>query len=818
MKANPLKAPLSFLTADTLFILTLIFLLVTNNTIGYCSVKDAPYDKALALYSVLVKKDTASQEKWEQKIRSLSYTNLLVFRAFCTLPHITIPEIQSTLLQLQKIKIRYETTTLIKYFCTQPGADATLTWQLLKKLDNTAFVTSNVFRSLTMISVPSAPLLFPIIDQVEQLGEAGKWAAKALLEVDNISYSGISEGLNILSTLTDSQNWAAERLCQITGINEFTSLKEIREIHKLSFDNSWNARSTFLAPQITPETAIFWLTEFFILPEKDQEHFFLQLPDKKKAALLAAYAGSSEKLIWKINDLHDITNDFGQEIGNYRLKKMSFPQLLELFHKLDKNSQKLFQQKMTRAMTAKDKKTTIEILHLATRRARKESALNLTSSNIYILLARGNDLYDSSFRDILVPVLQQRMTTSFQNDLLSFLLTTDPDNSYSSNFITNLAQKGKLTHFFPEELEKQKEIIDLVAQSAFQDQNSLILFSATFTKLLQLITPEVRSHLINIMLNTIYTYSTALSSQLRVILQYYIDHHSELLPVQERVKILSMIQAKGIINIDSFKQTPFTEWLNDNALQSLSVFQRDDDGIGSFFSYCRELIRQGYKPSLSKDYKLTELVSGQKKEITPLLKASKYHPANNLNRLFHISAKMPIVIDWKKKLNGTDITHSIFIYQNEEIQQKLIARFLKSGHEMFAQRGHSYWRYEQLIAPFEALGKTETLRTAEIWKKQRFLSIGSCGGMKVYRKLNRLFRNQVDILATVGTGKSSINNPYNIALFEIVATGRQNLTWDDVSEKTAAIFSERQGGEYIQPGSLPAILHKMKDTKHYGTD
>ncbi len=726
------------------------------------------------------------------------------------------------MLQLQEAEIQYKAASLVEYFCTQPEADAALAWQLLERLQGTTFVTNSVLGSLPKISVPTAALLFPIIDQVVQLGEAGKWASKALLEVNEISYSGLSTGLAVLATLTNGQNWAAERFCQIAEMDESTALRGLLEMHKLSFGDSWSSRSIFLGPETTPKSALFWLTNFFILPEKDQEHSFLILPEEKKTELLAAYAGASEKLIWQINNLHDVTDDFGREIGNNRLKKISFTELLHLFTQLDKTSQKIYQQRMTQAVAARDKDTTIKILHLSTERARKESARKLTSSNIYILLAQGNDLYDSSFREILVPVLQQRMTAAFQNDLLNFLLTTDPGNRYSSNFITNLAHKGKLTHFLPETLDKQKKIIDLVAESAFHDQNSLILFSATFTKLLKLIDPKVRSYLIDIMLTAINREDSTLSSQLQVILQHYIRRHREILPAEDRIKISSMIKTRGEIHTERYTQTPFTEWLRDNVLQSLSVFQRDDDGIGSFFSYCRALIKKGYRPSLSKDYKLAEPAPGQEKELAALLTTVQLQPKNNLNQLFRAATKMPIVIDWKKELNGTEIIHSIFIYRDEIIQRELIARFLISGHEMFAQRGHSYWRYEQLIAPFEALWKTEILHSAEVWKKQRFLSIGSCGGIKVYRELNKLFRNQVDILATVGTGKASINNPYNIALLEIVATNRQDLTWDDVTEKTSAIFSQHQGGEYLQPASLPAILHKMTytdtDTDHYDTN
>lgn len=768
-----------------------------------------PYDKALALYSSLAEKDTAPGKEWEQKIRSLSYTNLLVFRSFCTLPTITVTEAQSTLLRLQKDVISYEAATLAEYFSTQPGADTDLTWQFLERLQRTNFVTNRVLAGLTKVSIPSAALIFPLIDQVEKFREPAQWAAKALFEVNRISYPGLSSGLSIISTLTDSQNRAAKRLCQVKGINESSTLEGLGKLHMLSFGNSWNSRSIFLAQETTPGSALLWLNEFFILPRKDQESYFSNLSQKNKSALLAAYDNASEKLIWHTNNLHDVTDNLGREIGNSSLKRYSFTKLLYLFTKLEENSQNIYRQKMDQAIAAGDKDASVKILHLATGQARKESARGLTSGNIYVLLALGNDLYDSSFRDILVPVLQQRMATSYENNLLTFILSTDPDNKYSSNFITNLAQKGKLTHFLPKKINRQKKIIDLVAHSAFQDQNSLILFSASFTRLLQLIKPEVRSHLIDIMITAIEADPTLLSSQLRVILQYYIEEHSDLLPPADRTKISAMVTEMGEINIATYRQTPFAEWLKDNTLQSLSVFQRDDDGVSSYFSYCRELIKQGYQPSISKDYIFTESIPEQKKILSQLLTNFERQPKNKLSQLFRISTKMPIVIDWKKELDGTAIIHSIFIYQGKTAQEKLTSQFLRSGHEMFAQRGHSYWRYEQLIAPFEALLKSGELNAAEIWEKHRFLSIGSCGGIKAYRQLTALFRNQVDILATVGAGKSAINNPYNVALFEIIAAGQDNLTWDEISEKTAAIFSENRGGEYLQPGSLPAILHKM---------
>jgi hypothetical protein len=132
---------------------------------------------------------------------------------------------------------------------------------------------------------------------------------------------------------------------------------------------------------------------------------------------------------------------------------------------------------------------------------------------------------------------------------------------------------------------------------------------------------------------------------------------------------------------------------------------------------------------------------------------------------------------------------------------------------MFAQRGHSYWRKEQLLDPLQELMKNQAISEADLVNKQRFLSLGSCGGIRAYSELATFFHNRVDILATVGTGKAIINDPYNQLLFELVASRSNGLSWKEVSDQAALIFKHGMGEEYLQPGSLPAILHKIMDQK-----
>ena len=142
---------------------------------------------------------------------------------------------------------------------------------------------------------------------------------------------------------------------------------------------------------------------------------------------------------------------------------------------------------------------------------------------------------------------------------------------------------------------------------------------------------------------------------------------------------------------------------------------------------------------------------------------------------------------------------------------EMLRRFIHSRDEMLAQRGHSYWRSEQIIEPLTKLIKENKVTEYQLRDKQRFLSLGSCGGVKVYTTLTRLFAGSVDILATIGTGLALINDPYNKMFFEIIATNPATISWKTVAQQSSSIFQGGRGQDYLQPGSLTAILHKILD-------
>ncbi len=280
----------------------------------------------------------------------------------------------------------------------------------------------------------------------------------------------------------------------------------------------------------------------------------------------------------------------------------------------------------------------------------------------------------------------------------------------------------------------------------------------------------------------------------------------------DTVQINEMIAGLGLIDLTPFTRTPFAEWRADGRLRSLSVFQDDDDGRSSLLSNCRTLLANGYRPQVSTHYSPSGLSAAASASAQSAVK-SIGAGGDGLGRLLRLCAANPLVIDWNRSVAGLEISHSVFVYQGKATQQHLLARFLKGGSEMFAQRGHSYWRREQLIDPLKELLAKGTVTAADIGAKQRFLSIGSCGGIRAYSDLNRIFHNHVDILATIGTGKTTVNNPYNQQFFEIIARNGGNLSWEELARQSAGIFHANRADDYLQPGSLPAILHKIMDLK-----
>lgn len=746
-------------------------------------------------------------------VKTLDYTRQHVLIGFCSLETVLPEEIIDIARRLTAIRVNFDHLSIFDNFIEQDGVSVEAAWRLIELLEGLKYAPARALIGLKDVTPVTINQLEQIINRVRALDEAGHWAAKAIILLPRQTPTTIIRGLDILDTLDEHQRWAVESFCLIKGASVASFFQAVDLIRHLPDSDARNVRSLFRLAKITPEAAFGWMNSYFILGLKSEENHYYQLSPREKATLLEAFNQASDYLIWKINNLHDVTDRYGQEIGSYRLSSSSTARLSELYHRLASNVRSRYNTSWRAALNSSNKSGLIGVLRRATTFARSQAARDLTSANMYILLSHGSELYDSSFRNILVPVLKKRVSARFNGNLLRFLLAVDPQNHFVSDFIISLAQKGKLTTFFPSKVEEQKKVLDLVAQSAFQDEHSLVLFSATFMKLLRIIKPSTRSYLIDTMLGFIEKKQSVFITQIRVILQYYLQEYPSLLSKRDKNAIAEMITKYGVIELDRFTRTAFKEWKKDGKLRSLSIFQKDDDGRKSFFSNCRTLMNQGYRPRISTGYQLLPTDSVLHTRSYRTLKSLRRQPSSGLVPLYRLMARQPVVVDWVKRVNGIEIAHSVFIYQGEATQQRLIEQFIKGGHEMFAQRGHSYWRKEQLLDPITKLVKSGSINEQDILKKQRFMSIGSCGGIRVYSELNYLFKNNVDILATIGSGKSTINNPYNQQFFEIIAKSPNSISWKEIAAKTFHIFKRGLGEEYLQPGCLPAILHKIMDRR-----
>ncbi len=799
-----------------IIIATCVFFSLVSS--GGARIPDKGYAETLEAFSRVACEDEELFDYNKGLIRALSYTNKRALRAFARIDSIPAADLVAAIQRLVTEKISFENLLLLERFVTLEGADASLAWQFLDELASLGYSQRRVMSAFELIDVVTAAEIMEYMARIEKMGEPAGWAVKAFLLLPGQSRDGVARVMDMVDQMNERQQWAAEQCCRITGMNAYHAIEIMDLIAGLSQTDAWNARGLY-KQDVTPEMAFSWTKYYFSESQQDKEWLFFAQSPTDKAVLLKGLAEASDYLTWKINDLHSVTDLRGREISAATLKASSVATLETLWNRLDWKVREKYKDSFYTPLQKGKKGTAIVALRKATARARVQVAHDTTTVNIYILLSRGSELYDSSFRDILVPVLKERMDKRFEANLLHFLLEVDPENNHVSDFIISLAQRGKLALFFPDDPVEQNQVLDLVIQSAFQDENSLILFSATFMTLLETIEPDTRSYLIAQMLSAIRKKNTIFTTQLRVILQYYLEYYSEFVGDVDKIRIRMMMYEYGAIPLQYYARTAFEEWKADGRLSSLSVFHDDDDGRQSYLSNCRFLSEQGYRPRLSVSFTLGASQKVLSRGVE-LIAAYGAKPTATLSALFRLQSRNPLVVDWVKTVNSIEISHSVYLFQGEALQRELLRQFLTGGHEMFAQRGHSYWRTEQLIDPISKLVEDGAVTDVDLGAKQRFMSLGSCGGIRAYSELATLFNNNVDILATVGTGKAVINNPYNEFLFEAVARADEDLSWDDIQERSAKIFKRGLGEDYLQPGSLPAILHKIMDQKiiDNGTD
>ena len=766
-------------------------------------------DRTVAVFQEIPGVTNKQIEKGRKLIADLDYFNMRVFRALCKLSNVTADDVLNILPELSGKEITFYHLDFFELFCSLEG----LSWEKgligLEKIEALDFTEVAVLTSLVKVPSITPDQVLAGIQQIKNLHNPGRWAAKSFFEISGQSPDKINQGLEQIMLLTHEQCWAAETSNKIAGITVDDALKNMMAIRFVPLPEIWNIRALFGLPDMTGPDALNWLETYFVKPQEEKNELYLSLTSTQKTTLLSVFYEASEKSIIEINNLHSITDINEREIPSAELASYSFEQLKSLFDRLDPKIVASYSPKFTVFSEQGDTTGTIKILRDATGAARVLAAKQRTNANLYILLSRVTILYDSSFRNILLPVLQKHIATDYGGSLLKFLQEIDPGSYHVARFISSMGQKGKLSVFFPKDPEEQVAILNLVADSAFRDENSLIFFAAGFSKPLDIVHPSARHSLLKRMITLANDKNAIFAQQIRIILQYYLEDQPGSLEDDTKAEIKDILATYGTVDLVAYAKTPFAEWIEDGELSALSVFNSDDDGRLSFFANCRHLLSNGYHPVPTKAFLLEEEDYGQDSRVAGLLVSVAKKEPESLRNLFIFLKDNPVVIDFVKTVHSLKISHSLAIYRDKETEKKLLEQYINGGHEMFAHRGHSYWLDDHLLIPMRELVKDEQIKREKFTDKQRFLSIGSCGAINAYSELTGIFCNRVDMLGSMGTGMTNVNNLYNLFLFETIAAGPVEMNWREVDRRSLFIFPGESGRSYLRPGSLPAVLYKI---------
>ncbi|MFH1215452.1 MAG: hypothetical protein V1706_03020 [Pseudomonadota bacterium] len=741
-------------------------------------------------------------------VENMDYTSMRVFRALCSLPDMTPVEALRLLPSIKEDALGYDHLLLFEQFCALEGVTVHMALSALPEIRDLGYTTVWSATSLFLVPKIKREQALSGLAALRDMRDAGRWSAKAFFETMGQTGTSIAQGLARISVMSDPQNRAAEAGHKIGGITALQALSLMDDIKVIGPDDIANVRALLGLPEMTPAAAHAWLTGYFVLSEDDRDTAYMHLASDEKKILLRAFFNASDYFVRMINDFHSVCNQDGDEISEGELRSYSFDGLSALFYRLPGGARVKFSQAFSAALQKRDKGSVIYVLRDATAFSRKYAATQLSTANIYALMTRVSVLYDSSFRLILIPELQKRIASLSGGRLLTFLQGVDPENIFVANFVSSLSLKGRLGVFFPSDLAGQEEILELVAASAFQDENSLVLFAATFEKLLIAILPGARDFMIDKMLAKASD-ENIFAKQVRTILQYFLAEQPKILGQENKERIVSLLGKHAPINLGKYWETPFAEWRQDGVLSSLSVFHGDDDGHSSFVANCSFLVDKGYGLRSSVRFRSEGVSPVGNEMLRGILFNVGQKKSGGIDKLFTFLKQNEMVVDFFKQVGPVEVSHSISVYRGADSQQILLEQFINDRHEMFAHRGHSYWLNEHILDPLQKLLETGRIKKENLIGKTRFLSIGACGGVNIYADLTRTFCGTIDVLGSLGAGKTRINNLYNWFLFETVAGGKEEMSWKEVDSRAQPLFAEDPEKDYQLPGELPSILYKV---------
>lgn len=584
--------------------------------------------------------------------------------------------------------------------------------------------------------------------------------------------------LSLLSGRPDAAAWAVATMCR-------TSRRSLAE--EIGFAHS-----------------------FLLQPPEERTTRYLAMSDTEKSFALHLYEGAAGWAVGRLNRLHGVTDGIGAEFNDNFLFVMPDDELLVLFHDLAGNAAADLTMEMERARQQQDRKAMVRLLKKVARDTRRALVRQLSDVELFVLLAVGEPLYDSSFRDVVVPELLSRRVS--HAGIMAMAKRLDPRELLLDRVLVNLARRGVLLRFLGKSPAEEKKTVQRINAIAFSSVEGALDFSVSLERIVPALSPNARLLLVEGLAAAVDNCGDPTLRQLFATMAVFFQ---EQLSRQEKnpariSRILASLSRDALVTA-----APFASWAADGKIRGLSMFQADDDGWRSFDGFCRELLQRGYRPEMAADLPpaVGTVYDHELRATVAQVTRTTPHLLRLVHRLLYYGGG---AVDFVRDRQGVKLVQTVSLNLGEERQQQILRWYLSDGMEILSQRGHSYWRRSQILAPMASLRNANRLPTP-VAVPRRFVSLGSCGSMKAYWETVRLFDGSADVLATVGVGASRVNDLFTILLAEFAAAHPAS-TWGDVREKLAPVFDRWHGRGYIAPWNLPYYLGRTLSRTKAHTD
>ena len=444
---------------------------------------------------------------------------------------------------------------------------------------------------------------------------------------------------------------------------------------------------------------------------------------------------------------------------------------------------------------------------------RKQIAKNLLDRDLCILLWTGWELFTSSFRDILIPELQERLK---EKDMWLLEYINDVNLSWDMNLklMTSIIERWVFDRFQITE-EEWIGIYNLIKDDIFTSKENIVKFSLWLENLFNFWFEKLNKIIVEDLINTYENSWENIKKTISIIFIYSRDRiktlDSWLLDKVDECCRYIWEDFGDILSIDS------KEWLKDNKLETNSMFDIDVDGKSSFVSFSRELLKNWYKFKINKDFPSNINKILEKSNKRHDLDRTKWKDAKSESKTRdEIVWWLPYeIIQWKlrdikitltKEVNWVEVVHNLTFSNNYD---EFVKGYIASGVEWYIQRGHSYHRRKLIDIPLSELSEEEK---EQLQNRSNFVYIWSCWWMNDYTKISDWFGKKSDVIATTWTWVMAVNNPYVRQVFEYVANNKdKQISWKDVAKDKdiKKIFKQKDWKDYIVPWSLAHLLLKV---------